>query len=105
MQFFRDTHIDFMRHRRLWLSVSAVLIVVPVVLAISGHTLNLGIDFAGGTQLTVMFADPPQVEELRQLMTGAGLSDASIQRFGEAGENSVIIKTRLAEGTAADSGR
>jgi preprotein translocase subunit SecF len=97
MQLFRDTHIDFMRYRRLWLSVSAVLLVVPVVLAISGHTLNLGIDFAGGTQLTVKFADPPQVDEVRQLMAGAGVSDVSIQRFGEPEENSVIIKTRLAE--------
>jgi preprotein translocase subunit SecF len=97
MQFFRDTHIDFMRYRSFWLSVSAVLVVIPFILAAAGHTLNLGIDFAGGTQLTVMFADPPQVDELRQLITGTGLADASIQRFGEPGENSVIIKTRLSE--------
>ena len=41
MQFFRDTHIDFMRYRRFWIGVSAlvligtwVLVLVPVAISL-----------------------------------------------------------------------
>jgi len=98
MQFFRDTNIDFMRYRRFWLTASAVLLVALMAFVFSGRGLNLGIDFAGGTQLTVKFAEPPQIDQLRQLMADNGLDDALIQRFGDPADNSVIIKTPLEEG-------
>jgi preprotein translocase subunit SecF len=99
MQFFRDTHIDFMRYRRFWVGVSALILIGTWVLVFVGSGLNLGIDFAGGTQLTVKFSESPGIDELRQLMIDGGIGDVSIQRFGDPGDNSAIIKTALAEGT------
>ena len=99
MQFFLDTKIDFMRYRRLWVGVSVSILVGTWVLVFVGSGLNLGIDFAGGTQLTVKFSEAPRIDELRQLMIDGGIEDVSIQRFGDPGDNSAIIKTALAEGT------
>ena len=62
MEFFRDTNIDFMKYRRVFAGVSAVALVVTGGLVFAGKGLNLGIDFAGGTQLTVKFAEEPQIE-------------------------------------------
>ena len=103
MQFFRDTNIDFMRHRRFWISVSAILFVGLAAFVFTGPGLNLGIDFAGGTQLTVKFTQPPQIDELRQHLEAEGLDDALIQRFGDPGDNSIIIKTPLEDGVDADA--
>jgi len=97
MQFFRDTHFDFMRYRRFWFIVSMVVLVASFVYVATGNRLNLGIDFSGGTQLTVKFAEAPDVDVIRELMVAGGFDDASIQRFGDTGDNAVIIKTPLTE--------
>src|SRR6185295_5597896 len=62
-----------------------------------GH-FNLGIDFAGGTQLKLRFRERPQVDQLRTLLESAGLPTAQIQGFGAAADNEVIIKTRVIKG-------
>lgn len=97
MEFLRDTHIDFMKARRAWI-VASVVLVVASVLAIFVHgQLNIGVDFAGGTQLTLKLQQEPEVDEIRQVLVAAGLDDAQIQSFGEAGSNEVLIKTPVAE--------
>ena len=99
MEFFRDTQIDFMRYRRHWIIVSVVLILVSVMAVFVHGKLNLGIDFAGGTQLTIKFREQPEIDSLREIVEGAGIRDAQIQRFGDAGVNEVIIKTATVEGS------
>lgn len=78
--------------------LSCVLVAASLVtLALLGQ-LNMGIDFAGGTQLVIRFRDRPEVEELRALLAEAGMPDAQIQRFGGEDLNEVMIKTPLKEG-------
>jgi preprotein translocase subunit SecF len=93
MEFFRDTNIQFMKYRKHWMVVSAALIVVAVMATFVHGRLNLGIDFAGGTQLTLKFRTLPAVEQLRVIVAAAGVSESQIQSFGSAGENEILIKT------------
>ena len=99
MEFFRDTKIDFMKYRRFFVVVSAVLLAVGIFSVFVHGKLNLGIDFAGGTQLNLKFAQPPAVDELRSVVAAAGIDEAQIQRFGEVEDNSVIVKTPIVEGS------
>ena len=99
MHLFRDSHIDFMKYRKFWVVVSLVLVAVGIFSVFVHGQLNIGIDFAGGTQLTVQFAEEPQIDRLRSVLTQAGVADAQLQRFGEPGSHEVLIKTRVAEGT------
>lgn len=96
MEFLRDTRIDFMKTRRAFVVASVVLVVLSVLAVFVHGRLNIGVDFAGGTQLTLQFQDEPEVEEIRQVLVASGL-EAEIQRFGEAGSNEVLIKTPVAE--------
>lgn len=104
MELFRNTTIDFMRMRRVCLGLSSIAVVAALGILFS-RQLNLGIDFAGGTQMIVQFAEAPDIQELRGLLEDAGIENAAIQSFGEEGENSVILKTPTDEsdegGTAA----
>ena len=97
MEFLTDTHIDFMKYRKAWIAVSLVLLAVAFVAVFVVKDLNLGIDFAGGTQITVGFREKPQVDELRTLLERAGLKAPQIQRYGKEGDNQVIIKTAALE--------
>lgn len=99
MEFLRDTNFDFMKYRKFWVVVSLILVGVGIFSVFFHGKLNVGVDFAGGTQITLKFRDQPNVEQLRSVLGAQGIADAQIQRFGEEGDNEVIIKTRLAEGS------
>lgn len=97
MEFFRDTKFNFMGARRFWIGISIVLVIGSLLGLFVHRRLNIGIDFAGGTQLTLRFAETPDVEQLRRLLDQAGIKDPQIQRFGEEELNEVLIKTPLME--------
>ncbi|GMU65308.1 MAG: hypothetical protein AMXMBFR36_15820 [Acidobacteriota bacterium] len=99
MDILRETKIDFMKHRRFWIAFSTVVMVLGLASVFFLDKLNLGIDFAGGTQLTVKFGDRPELERLRSTLSAAELGDVQIQRFGAAEANEVMIKTPLVEGS------
>jgi preprotein translocase subunit SecF len=102
MRLLGETNIDFMKYRKFWISISLVLIAVFFFAVFFIH-FNLGIDFAGGTQLTLKFRDRPQIDQVRSLLAATGLGDAEIQRFGEEPANEVIVKTAVAKGSEEGS--
>jgi preprotein translocase subunit SecF len=93
MELFRDTHIDFMKYRKIWIGISLALVLAGLYAIFGPHHLNLGIDFAGGTQVTVGFQQTPDLDRLRGVLERAGMKAAVIQRFGKVTDNQVIIKT------------
>jgi preprotein translocase subunit SecF len=98
MEFLRDTHIDFMKYRKFWIAVSLVLVGIGVFSVFVHGQLNIGIDFVGGTQLTLKFRERPEIDRIRAILASQGLGDAVIQRYDEEEANKVMIKTRLAPG-------
>src|SRR5687767_10817841 len=103
MELLRDTNIDFMKYRRYWIVVSFILLAVGFYTIFGPHKLNLGIDFAGGTQVTLGFRERPDVDRLRGLLEQAGMKEAQVQGFGPVEENQVIVKTAVAKGSEEGS--
>ena len=93
MRIIKQTKIDFMKYRRIWVGVSTVLVLIGIYVVFIGGHLNLGIDFAGGTQVTAKFDQEPDMAELRTVLEGAGIPSPLVQRFGDPGANEVLIKT------------
>jgi preprotein translocase subunit SecF len=98
MEILRETHIDFMKYRNFWIIVSLILVLAGIFFVFVHGNLNVGVDFAGGTQINLQFKDRPQVDRLRGVLGGAGLEEFTIQRFGTEEENEVMVRTRLAKG-------
>ncbi|MCH7665770.1 MAG: protein translocase subunit SecF [Acidobacteria bacterium] len=103
MEFFTDSNIQFMKYRKYWMILSIALLLVGAIEVLFVGKLNLGIDFAGGTQLTLKFSEPIEIERLRDIVAGAGVEDAVIQSFGAAGVNEALIKTPVVEGSQEGS--
>ncbi|MGH9363454.1 MAG: hypothetical protein ACRD2T_16210, partial [Thermoanaerobaculia bacterium] len=103
MEFLRDTNIDFMKYRKFWIWISLILVGVGIFSVFVHGELNVGIDFAGGTQIKLKFEARPDVDRLRAVLATTGLGEVQIQRFGDEEDNEVIIKTPIVEGTEEGS--
>ena len=77
-----NTNIDFMRWRNLALILSIVATLASLAL-VGYRGLNLGIDFVGGQQIRVTFAQPVDIEKLRGQIATLDVGDANIQEFGD----------------------
>jgi preprotein translocase subunit SecF len=93
MELFRDTNIDFMKYRKFWIILSLILVLGGLYAILGPHRLNMGIDFAGGTQMTLGFQQQPDLARLRGVFEREGMSTATIQRFGKTADNQVLVKT------------
>lgn len=98
MEILRDTNINFMKYRNFWIIVSLIVVLAGIFFVFVHGNLNVGVDFAGGTQINLQFKDRPQVDRLRTVLEGAGLEEFTIQSFGGEDENEVMVRTRLTEG-------
>jgi preprotein translocase subunit SecF len=105
MEFLTNTNIPFLRYRNVvvWFSIALLVATAVEFLYLGG--LNFGIDFAGGTQMTVKFRDAVGVDEIRAALGAAGQRDAQIQSLGEDGDNEVLIKTPVVEGSEEGSSK
>jgi preprotein translocase subunit SecF len=98
-QILHDTNIDFMGKRKLWMTISAILMVISiVVIAVRG--INLGVEFKGGTELQIKYVAKPDVARVRSLLEAGGIRDATVTRIGREQENEVYVRL-AAKGAAA----
>lgn len=84
------TNFDFLAKRRTFVTVSIATILLVLVLI--PLRVNLGVDFAGGTEIEVKFAQTVQADALRAKVADAGFGDASVQQIGAEEENSFLIR-------------
>lgn len=94
MQLIGQTKIDFLGRRRVFLALSAVILGAGAFSAFLQGGLQFGIDFKGGTLVYVKFAEQPDVERIRNVLTGKGLTVATLQPF-EDSVNSHELKIDL----------
>ncbi len=71
------TTFDFFKHWKLWLGISALMIVLAMV-SFGVRGLNYGIDFRGGTTIRTESAQPVDVGAYRDAVSALGLGDVSI---------------------------
>ena len=86
---------DFVGRLGLFGGISLILVVASLIyLAAKG--INYGIDFRGGTEMQVKFAQPVQIDQLRSAVESLKLGDVGIQSFGE--DNEFVIRFQVSSG-------
>ena len=110
MEFFKQTNIHWMQKAKYFFALSGTLLVIGIAACWHNGGLTYGIDFKGGTLVTVRFAQPPNVDAIRHDLSAQGMGDSTIQSIHDiANTNSNEIQIGLAEqksGAAAlDAGK
>ena len=104
MELFKHTDYDFLSYKWHFIAASLVLSVAGLVsLAVKGGPLY-GIDFKGGTVMTLRFAGKPPIDEIRKAVSNKVTGEITVQTF-EAGSNEVAIGTELKEERQLDQNR
>ena len=99
LQILHDTNIDFISKRKMWMAISAVLVVLSIaIIAVRG--INLGVEFKGGTELQIKYVAKPEVGQVRAQLDAAGFRSPTVTRIGREQENEIYIRL-AAEGAAA----
>jgi preprotein translocase subunit SecF len=84
---------DFVTARWRWFSVSTLLVLASWI-AFFAIGPNWGIDFTGGTEVRLRFAEPVAADEIREAIRGIGLDGEAVQQVGSASENEFAIRVQ-----------
>lgn len=87
------TNFDFVGKRHIAVVLSLIANLAVIVWALPWvHGLNFGVDFEGGTEMQVQFAKPVEPTRIRETVEKLGFKDASVQTYGDASDNSFLIR-------------
>jgi preprotein translocase subunit SecF len=90
MRLFKQTNIDFLGKRKLFYTISILVIVVGFI-SLFIKSIPLGIDFIGGTELQIRFENEVKIGELRSAMDRNGFSGMEIKTAGSPLD--IILRT------------
>jgi preprotein translocase subunit SecF len=106
MELFKNPNYDFLSWKWRFIIASLVLSAAGLAsIALKGG-LRYGIDFKGGTLMTVKFAGKPPVDEIRAAVSKriSGSGEVTVQTF-ETSSNEVAIGTELTDERQLDQNR
>ncbi len=95
MDLIKKTNIDFVTNRNFFLRLSILASIIGMLVVLAPEIPGLGmprliepgIDFTGGTQTTVSFANTAtSAEQVRNALAKAGYTSAEIKSFGKDGD-------------------
>jgi preprotein translocase subunit SecF len=108
VEFFRSSNIDWLGKKWYFLGFSLIFSISGILSLAFWHHLPLGVDFKGGTQITVHFDAAPNEQHIRQALDSAGVHDETTQRIsggGTSNDEVISLPISTAADTAHDQGR
>jgi preprotein translocase subunit SecF len=110
VELFRSANIDWLGKKWYFLSFSLIFSVAGVCSMLFWHGIPQGVDFKGGTQITVQFDKAPNEDAIHSALHAAGIQDERIQRIydpsGKSANDEIIaLPLATAQDTAHDKGR
>lgn len=103
LQIFHRANFQFMgTAKNLFMAFSA-LCMAGAIAAITVKGFNKGIDFAGGTEVQVRFADEPNLDQLHTALDASGLQGVTLQRYGDPKDHEVLVRVEQKKGVTANT--
>jgi preprotein translocase subunit SecF len=103
---FQNIHIDWLGKRRIFIGISILIMLSGLISAVGrqltpGGTdaFNLGVDFKGGSVVTVKFRNKPADGDIRAALDKVGIHDAILQSSTNKPDE-MLIRIPLLEKTA-----
>lgn len=85
MQYFSKTDINFVGLRKNFAIFSGIIIVLGLAATLILKPV-LGIDFKGGAEIAVNISGNPTINDVRSIISNAGIKGTEIKSFGDANQ-------------------
>ncbi len=103
MEILRDVSIDWLGKKWYFFGLSWVLLGLGVIAWFYHGNINgglaLGIDFKGGTVVSLRFSQQPDVERIRTALKPETVGATIIQRLGKITDNAVMVRMETVIGS------
>jgi len=98
LEILKKTNIDFIGKKYITLIVTGTLTIIGIIaiIQIAAGKANMGIDFAGGTEIQLRFEKPVTLQAVRSALETGGIKGFELQDI--PAEKKVMIKTKQSEG-------
>jgi preprotein translocase subunit SecF len=90
--FHKKTNFQFMATRKVWYTLSAVLMIASFV-SFYAKGLNFAIDFTGGISVEVTFPKDANIEKIRAAVESAGYHEPQVQTFGSTRDVTIRLQS------------
>lgn len=90
-----DTHIDFVGQSKYAIALSTAILLLAIgAMFVRTPAVRMGIDFTGGMEMQLRFAQGAAIDEarIREVLTGFQLADAEVIRLGEPAEGVYLLR-------------
>jgi preprotein translocase subunit SecF len=83
IELFKQPNIDWMGKAKYFYALSGILLLAGWTSILFGGGIRYGIDFKGGTNVDVRFAQPPNLDKLRSGLTAQGIGNTEMQTISD----------------------
>ncbi|HEY2457943.1 MAG TPA: protein translocase subunit SecF [Candidatus Acidoferrum sp.] len=108
IEFFKEPNINWMGKAKYFFTLSGILLLIGWSAILLKGGIKYGIDFRGGTNVDVRFAQPPNIDQLRTALQSQGLGNTEIQSISDianAKSSEVLIFVAGQGDQALDEGK
>jgi preprotein translocase subunit SecF len=102
MELFHEPQIDWMGKKWYFIGLSMPLLLAGWISIAVHRGFVYGIDFRGGTEVTVKFAQEPNLDAIRKQLDQQNLKGATLQRMGAVAAHEVIVGLDLKTTASSD---
>ena len=98
LELLKKPNIDFIGKKYITIVVTGILSIIGIIAIIQIATgkANMGIDFAGGTEVQLKFQKPVDLQSVRTALDAGGIKGFELQDI--PAESRVLIKTKRSDG-------
>ena len=101
MQILTNPKFDFLGKKNIFVTASLIIVGLSIG-SLVARGIPLGIDFRGGADIQLKFRETPPTQQIRSGLEAAGFHGVSVQAFGAAADNAVLIQIDSHARGAAD---
>jgi preprotein translocase subunit SecF len=110
VELFGKVNIDWLGKKWYFLGFSMIfsiagIIAMGVNFAHIGSPVMLGVDFKGGTQVQITFANAPDINQVRSATDAAGVKDVKIVGYDAPEKHELLVSLPEETDASVDSGR
>ncbi|MSO21204.1 MAG: protein translocase subunit SecF [Acidobacteria bacterium] len=106
MELFKNLQIDWISKKWIFVTGSILISLAGIVSLVIKGGPRYGIDFRGGTQVSLKFKDAPPLNRLRDVLVAQGLGEPTLQQIGEVADNELLVSLDMqATDNQLDAGR